>query len=69
MSVISKFFREYIDTPKSELLTASFTNDEWGLADILRASDRRIGKNRLAELYDKTESESVKKIIRKRLEK
>ncbi len=36
---ISDLLREYIDTPKAELLTKQFTSDKWGLVNILRAVD------------------------------
>jgi hypothetical protein len=50
VAVISDVLREYIDTPKAELLTKSFEKDRWGLTDILKAADRRIGKRRLVML-------------------
>ena len=43
---ISETIRAYIDTPKADLLTAKFEKDEYGLADVLRAVDRRIGKEK-----------------------
>jgi hypothetical protein len=51
IAVISDLLREYIDTPKAELLTKSFEKDRWGLTDMLRAADRRIGKRRLSALH------------------
>jgi hypothetical protein len=50
IAVISDVLREYIDTPKAELLTKPFEKDRWGLTDMLRAADRRIGKRRLSAL-------------------
>ncbi len=47
---ISNLIREYIDTPKHELLLKKFKNDHWGLTDVLKASDKRIGKRRLPDL-------------------
>ena len=43
VSDISNLIREYIDTPVSEIVYKHFENDYWGLANILRAADRRIG--------------------------
>ncbi|MDR0453617.1 MAG: hypothetical protein LBH05_02245 [Deferribacteraceae bacterium] len=43
---ITDLIKEYIDTPKDELLTKVFYSDNWGLVDILRAADRRIGIRR-----------------------
>jgi len=50
---ISNLIREYIDTPKAALLAKTLENDHWGLTDILKASDKRIGRRRLLELKDR----------------
>lgn len=65
-SEISNFIREYIDTTTEELFDKHFDKDDWQLADILKAADRRIGQRRLDELLSKTDSEAAKKIILKR---
>jgi hypothetical protein len=63
---ISDCIREYINTPKEELLTKSFEYDRWGLTDLLKAADRRFGKRKL--LYLKLlKNEKVNKIINARL--
>ena len=67
ISKISDLIREYIDTPKEEIFSKQFENDAWGLADIIKAADRRIGKSRLEQLKSATDSEVVKKIIDCRL--
>lgn len=41
----------------------------WGIVDILRACDRRIGKKRLQILLEGTRSEKVRFIIKKRIMK
>jgi hypothetical protein len=66
VSEISELIRSYIECPKDKLLEP-FENDRWGLTEILRAADRRIGKQRLREI--KTENEGAKKIISLRLGK
>jgi hypothetical protein len=43
--------------------------DYYGLSDILKAADRRIGKQRLMLLRDKTENKAARKIIDARLSK
>ena len=43
---IADTLREYINTPKHLLLENSFENDKYGLIDVLRSVDRRIGKSR-----------------------
>jgi hypothetical protein len=63
---VSDVIREYIETPKEELLTKSFEHDRWGLTDILRAADRRIGKRRLLALK-LLHNTAVTKIIDARL--
>jgi hypothetical protein len=64
VSEISVLIRDYIERPK-EALFEPFENDRWGLTDILRALDSRIGKRRLLEM--KTENAGVAKIISLRL--
>ena len=60
---ISDIIREYINTPSVSLLSTDFKYDNWGLTDILKASDRRIGKKKLAEYFKDTDKEYVKKIL------
>jgi hypothetical protein len=64
---ISELIREYIDTPKAELLSKQFENDHWGLVNILRAADRRIGLRRLPDLRKKTRNQAARKVIEARL--
>jgi hypothetical protein len=63
---VSGVMRECIETPKEELFTKSFENDKWGLTDILRVADRRIGKRRLGELK-LLNNPAVDKIVEARL--
>jgi hypothetical protein len=67
VSTISCLIREYIDTPCDILLTKTFESDEWGFTGILKVMDRRIGKENLLMLKDKTEAKAVKKIVDARL--
>ena len=64
VSDISRLIRDYINRPKETLLEP-FENDLWGLIEILRAADRRIGKRRLQEMNP--ENQSARKIISLRL--
>jgi hypothetical protein len=66
---ISNLIREYIDTPKEELLSKCFENDCWGLINILRAADKRIGSRRLPELKRKTKNIAANKVITAREKK
>jgi len=66
---ISSIIREYIDTSKVELYSKHFESDKWGLTNILKATDRRIGKRRLEDLKKKIKNQKAHIIINKRLEK
>lgn len=63
ISAISELIREYIDTPRDDLLSKHFENDYWGLINILRAADRRIGQRRLDVLRRKTHNRAALKIL------
>ena len=64
---ISDLIRTYIDTPKEHLLSMQFEDDHWGLVNILRAADKRIGTRRLSALKRKTDNLAARKIIAARL--
>lgn len=66
ISDISDMIEAYIECPENELMQP-FTDDKWGITDILRACDRRIGKRRLIQMHDETENAVVREIIEKRL--
>lgn len=63
VSCISNIIREYIDTPLERLLDYQFENDKWGLTDILKAADRRIGKKRLKDYFENSDSNAVKSVL------
>ena len=67
ISDISALIRAYIDTPKDEVFSKHFENDDWGLANILKAADKRVGKRRLALLKRRTDNKAANKIIERRL--
>lgn len=67
ISEISNVIEEYIQCSEAELLNV-FENDEWGITDILRVCDRRIGKRRLHKIKDTITNETLLKIVAKRLE-
>ena len=67
ISAISNMIEEYIQCPELELLN-DFENDKWGITDILRACDRRIGKRRLNKIKDGITNEALLKIVKRRLE-
>lgn len=68
VSDISILVKEYIDSSKDGLLEKKFENDKWGLTDILKVSDRRIGKRQLKELEgNKLLDTKIQNIIKLRL--
>lgn len=68
ISDISCLIREYLDTPRNQLLSKPFEHDLWGIVDILRAADRRIGSRQWKALEQRASNEVVSKIIAKRRE-
>lgn len=60
---ISNLIRAYIDTPVDEIMTKHYEQDFWGLANILRAADRRIGLRRLETLRRRKGNIAAQKVI------
>jgi hypothetical protein len=65
---INFLVRDYIDTPKDDLLEKRFEKDWFNLTDILKAADRRFGREKLLLHFKGCEAEAVKKIIKLRFE-
>lgn len=65
---ISNLIKEYIECPKSDIMK-DFELDRWGLIDILRVCDRRIGKRKLVELREKITNKKLLEVIDKRQNK
>ena len=65
MGDISDVIEEYIQCPESEFLR-DFVNDKWGITDIFKVCDRRIGKRRLQELEKTITNEKLIPIIEMR---
>ena len=66
---ISDLIREYIDTPIESLLSHQFDGDHWGLANILRAADRRIGRRQWSALKRKTHNHAAHRVLQARTDK
>ena len=73
---ISDLVREYIDAPVKGLVERQFENETkeygdvsvfYGLTDLFKAADRRLGANKLLELSDVITNPSAKSIIGIRL--
>jgi hypothetical protein len=67
VSEINVLVREYIDTPKEELLNKIFKDDLFGLTEILLAADRRLSVKRLKEHFQVNPSENAIKILNQRI--
>lgn len=66
-SFASFVLREYLDLPRDKLFEPIHQYDQWELGDILRAADRRIGKNRLLEWAKTLDEENpARKVIEAR---
>lgn len=66
ISDISELIDEYICTPKDQL-DMIYAKDKWGITDIIRACDRRIGKRRLKKMLESEDDPVIISIIEKRL--
>ena len=67
VSEINVLVREYIDTPKGELLSKAFSNDIFGLTKILLAADRRISTSRLEEYFRMHPNQYGIKVLNQRI--
>jgi hypothetical protein len=63
IAAISQLIREYIDTPSEDLLTRRFESDHWGLVNIFRAADRRIGRRQWPSVKRKTHNQAALKVL------
>lgn len=68
-SEITEVIKAYLDTPREELLSRVFETDRWGIIDIFRVSDRRLGRKSLEQIAKTTLPESAKRILEARLKK
>ena len=62
ISDISSLIREYIDCPCAMLPGRRFEADAWGLTDILKAADKRLGRERLQAHFN-SPSDIIQKIL------
>jgi hypothetical protein len=65
--IITSLLREYLDTARSELACKKFELDSYGICDVLRAADRRIGKAHLKHFLERDEADPARKILEARL--
>ena len=65
----AQLMREYLQTPVNQLFARVFYLDYWGLINILRSGDRRIGQRRLRAFADRLDPiEPAMKVMRRRFE-
>lgn len=68
ISDISDCIREYIDCPAHLLPEKKFDKDMWGLTDMLKAVDKRLGKEKLKNYFVSNNS-TIDKILNKRFDR
>ena len=68
ISDLSDCIRDYIDCPVNLLPEKKFDGDAWGLTDILKAVDKRLGKERLQKYFVAGNS-VIDEILNKRFER
>ncbi len=64
---LNGLLRDYLDTPKGVLLNQEFARDYFGLINILKAADRRLGLKRLKQHFDNVEQDSVVNVLAARI--
>ena len=65
---LNELLRDYLDTPRDVLLQKEFLRDYFGLTNVLKAADRRLGVGRLKHHFKDGEEDFVAKILSARLE-
>lgn len=66
-SVISAVIKSYLDTSKEDLLSKIFPDDRWGIVNIMRAADRRLGRKSLKTLSERGLADPARRILEIRL--
>jgi hypothetical protein len=66
VSDINGLLREYLDTPKAALPAKQFERDYFGITDILKAADRRLGLTRLTEYFASCDKPWVLSVLESR---
>ncbi|MCO6430639.1 MAG: hypothetical protein J5J00_07235 [Deltaproteobacteria bacterium] len=68
VSTMTSIMREYLALPREEIFTFNSPLDSWGLVEMLKAADRRIGKRRLTDLKANTKGRAALQLIIRRLQ-
>ena len=64
---LNELLRDYLDSPKEGLLTKDFPRDYFGLTNILKVADRRMGLERLQQHFKNCDQDFVLKVLSARL--
>jgi len=63
VSNINNLLREYIDTPKDILLSKEFGSDHFGIVNVLKCADRRIGTKSIEQYFRDSSDSAIKAIL------
>lgn len=64
---LNELLRDYLDTPKDALLRKEFPRDYFGMTNILKTADRRIGFTRLQKHFKDCEQDFVVRVLSARV--
>lgn len=67
MEAFSNLISEYVNSAPDNLIEKAWADDKYGLTDIFKACDRRIGYRRLEVLASTLSNEQAKAIVRQRI--
>ncbi len=63
VSNINNLLREYIDTPKTDLLNMKFSSDHFGITEILKCADRRFGLNSIERHFADCSNPAIETVL------
>lgn len=61
--LIADLIREYVNSSIQDLLKKEFVSDKYGLTNILKAGDRRLGKEKLLNWSNEMDVKSPVKLV------
>ena len=59
ISDISDLLKEYLDTPKEQILMKTFERDKYGITNLLKAANVRISVNKSAQYFQNNKVENI----------
>ncbi len=60
---LNALLRDYLDSSKGSVLKKDFSRDYFGLTDIVKCADRRIGLERLKQHFKDCEQDYIVKVL------